>query len=91
MFGYCDNDRCPLDLWAPEGGAITNRAFSGYAMMMSNLDNIVNNIVDEITRRCYEEGYNEPTIEVTIPEDLNDWEVEYVSQKVYERIRNSRW
>lgn len=91
MFGYCDNERCLLDLWAPEGGALTNRAFSGYAMMMSNIDNVVDEIVEEVTSKYYMNGFTEDMIEVSLPSNLTDWEIEYVSQKVREKLRSPRW
>lgn len=86
MFGYCDDDRCPLDLWAPEGGALTNRAFSGYAMMMSGLDDIVDEIIEEAQHRYTIGRYEDDIISVDIPSYLTDWEIEYVSQQIKKRL-----
>lgn len=76
MFGYCDNDRCPFDLWAPEGGALTNRAFSGYAMAMSELDTLADNVIREI------QNSNSYNVSINIPRSLNSFETDYIKERI---------
>ena len=85
---FSNDDRCPLDLWAPSGGHLTDIAFSGYAMMMSNIDDAVDSIVEEVKDKYATEDYEDSTIEISLPMDLTDWEIEYISQQVRKKLRN---
>lgn len=73
---FCNDDRCPFDLWAPAGGVVANRAFSGYAMAMSELDMLADNVIREI------QNSNSYNVSINIPHSLNSFEANYVKERI---------
>lgn len=77
MFGYHDSEVCYTDFWISDD-AIQNKAFSGFAKHISELNDIVDKIVEEY--RCGNYHF-----QIDIDDNLSDEDYEYIQREVQKR------
>lgn len=71
MFGYCESNRCPTDLWSPiRDSAVENRAFSAYAYHTSRCDEIVEQIAAG------------QTDSISVSDDFTDADLRYIERRL---------
>jgi hypothetical protein len=81
MFGYCHNDKCPFDLWAPNDyGHVENRAFSPYAKHEQEKEDVIQMILEAAAN-----GSTDFSIE--LDDDFSDEDIKYIKEEVYRRMR----
>lgn len=80
MFGYHDSGACGLDLWAPGArSAAENRAFSSYCQYNSEIEYIIELIVNHVNLGIY-------NVTVKNWNNLSLQEKEYIQEEVTKRI-----
>ena len=79
MFGYCHNDECPFDIWAPNHHHIENRAFSPYVKHTQEIEDIIEEILAAARR-------GETSFDVEYDDSLSDADLEYIKQEVQRRF-----
>jgi hypothetical protein len=83
MLGYCHNDKCLTDIWAPNDyGHVENRAFSGFAKHEQEKENIIKKIVNHYRMT----GELQFSIDLSGYDDFSDSDLEYIQREVRKRL-----
>ena len=79
MFGYCHNDECPFDIWAPNRNHIENRAFSPFAKHTQEIEDIIETILTN--------AYNgNMSFDIELDDCFSDEDLEYIKTEVQRRF-----
>ena len=74
-----DENRCPLDLWAPNINKIENVAFSVYAKHTQETEDIIAAII-----AAYHNG--ETNFSLELDDDFSESDLRYIEEEVKRRI-----